>query len=280
MVLVPSPTIVNRTISILSLFGLSTLSISAQRMADIPRFEVASVKPSRPVAGKGVVFGMVSDPSRFRGSFVTLADLVGKAYGVDVARTSGGPSWISTERYDVVATLPKNASQGQIPILLQTLLAERFGLTVRRDTKMSQVYALVPTKSGPKLKRSEAASSPPPTGQSATFSAPGIVSANGGGLRLCCGRAKLIGISMARLADLLSSQTDRPVQDYTGIQGLFDVSLEWTSDDVRPQPEGVPTPTAPSIYSAIQEQLGLKLEPRSAPSAYLVIEHAARPTEN
>jgi uncharacterized protein (TIGR03435 family) len=119
-----------------------------------------SNRPARsPV--KGVVFGMVSDPSRFRGSFVTLADLVAKAYGVDVARISGGASWISTERYDIVATLPPNASQGQIPILLQTLLAERFGLTVRRDTKMSQVYALVPAKGGPRLKRSEAASSPP-----------------------------------------------------------------------------------------------------------------------
>ena len=213
-------------------------------MADVPRFEVASVKPSRPVAGQGVLSGMVSDPSRFRGSFVTLADLVGKAYGVDVARISGGASWIPTERYDIVATLPQNAPQEQIPILLQTLLAERFGLTVRRDMKMSQVYALLAAKAGPKLKRSEAASSPPPAGQSAIFSTPGIVRANGGGLRLCRGKAKPIGISMERLADLLSSQTD------------------------------------PSVYTAIQEQLGLRLEPRSAPSEYLVIEHAARPTEN
>jgi uncharacterized protein (TIGR03435 family) len=85
---------------------------------------------------------------------------------------------------------------------------------------------------------------------------------------------------MARLADLLSSQTDRPVQDNTGIQGLFDVSLEWTPDDARPQPEASAPPTGPSIYTAIQEQLGLRLEPRTAPSEYLVIEHAARPTDN
>jgi uncharacterized protein (TIGR03435 family) len=280
MFFVAPPTINNRTLSILSLIGLSTLSVSAQRMADLPRFEVASVKPSRPIAGQGVFFGVVSDPGRFRGSFVTLTDFVGKAYGVDVARISGGPAWVSTERYDVVATLPTNASQGQIPILLQTLLADRFGLTVRRDTKMSQVYALVPAKGGPKLKRSEAATSISSNGPATIFSAPGIVSANGGGIRLCCGKAKLVGISMARLADLLSSQTDRPVQDNTGIQGLFDVSLDWTPEEVRPQPEGAASPAGASIYSAIQEQLGLRLEPRTAPSEYLAIEHATRPTDN
>ncbi len=269
-----------RTLSTLSLICLSTLGISAQRIADLPRFEVASVKPSRPVAGQGVYFGMMSDPGSFRGSFVTLTDLVGKAYGVDVARISGGPSWISTERYDVVATLPTNASQGQIPILLQALLADRFGLTVRRDKKMSQVYALVPAKGGPKLKRSEAQNSSSSTAPPAIFSAPGILPAGGGELRLCCGKAKLIGISMARLADLLSSQTDRRVQDNTGIQGLFDISLEWIPDDARPQPGGAASPGGPSIYTAIQEQLGLRLEPRTAPSEYLVIEHATRPTEN
>lgn len=275
-----SPAILSRTISTLCLLGLWSLSISAQRMADIPRFEVASVKPSRPVAGQGVFFGMVSDASRFRGSFVTLADLVGKAFGVDVSRISGGPAWVSTDRYDVVATLPKDTLQGQIPTLLQTLLAERFGLTVRRDTRMSSMYALVPAKGGPKLKRSEAPGTPPPTGQRAIFSAPAVVGANGGGLRLCCGRAQLVGISMSGLAGLLSSQADRPVQDYTGIQGLFDVSLEWTPDDARPQPDGVPSVTGPSIYSAIQEQLGLRLEPRTAPSDYLVIERAAKPAQD
>jgi len=161
MVLVSISTMINRTISFLGLIGLSALSVSAQRMADIARFEVASVKPSRPIAGQPVFFGMESDPGRFRGSLVTLADLVGKAYGMDVARISGGPSWVSTDRYDDVATLAPNASQGQIPILLQTLLAERFGLTVRRDTKMIQVYAMVLAKGGPKDRGHHAGVAPP-----------------------------------------------------------------------------------------------------------------------
>src|SRR5262249_41111706 len=119
----------------------------------------------------------------------------------------------------------------------------------------------------------------PPIGQPAIFSTPGIVSTAGGGMRLCCGKAKLIGISMARLADLLSSQTNRPVQDNTGIQGLFDVSLEWTADDAG-LPAGGERASGPSIYTAIQEQLGLRLELRTAPSDYLIIERATRPTEN
>jgi hypothetical protein len=116
-----------------------------------PFFEVASIKPnSHPVA-----FGMSDDPDRFNGSYVTLLDLMKRAYGVDLSRISGGPSWVSSDRYDVIATLPRGTPREQIPLLLQTLLAERFRLVVRRDIRTTRVYALVPAKGGPKLKRSE-----------------------------------------------------------------------------------------------------------------------------
>jgi uncharacterized protein (TIGR03435 family) len=87
---------------------------------------------------------------------------------------------------------------------------------------------------------------------------------------------------MARFAELLSAQTDRPVVDETGIQGVFNVSLEWTPDDVVARPEGRPTPSpsGSSIYTAVQEQLGLRLEPRTAPLEQLVIKRAEKPTEN
>ena len=89
---------------------------------------------------------------------------------------------------------------------------------------------------------------------------------------------------MGHFAALLSAETDRPVQDETGIQGEYDVSLDWTPDIVGPQPgrETVetPSPTGPSIYTAVQEQLGLKLEPRNAPLEYLVIEHVEKPDAN
>jgi uncharacterized protein (TIGR03435 family) len=249
-------------------------------------FEVASIKPSPPISARGVFFGMIDDPDRFHGSYVTLLDLMTTAYDVEHARISGWPSWVLSDRFDVIATLPRGTTRGQIPLLLQTLLSERFKLSVRRESRMTRVYALVPAKRGPKLKRSEPEDSPSP-GRNPTpiSSAPLIMRANGA-TGICCGKAKLNRVTMGRFAVLLSAETDRPVQDQTGIQGVFDVSLEWTPDLAAPQPgrdtveAPATSPTGPSIYTAVQEQLGLRLEPRSAPLEYLVIEHVEKPDAN
>jgi hypothetical protein len=85
----------------------------------LPSFEVASIKPSPPMSARGVFFGMSDDPDRFKGSYVTLTDLMAKAYGVEHARISGGPSWVLSDRFDVIATLPTATPEGQIPLLLQ-----------------------------------------------------------------------------------------------------------------------------------------------------------------
>jgi uncharacterized protein (TIGR03435 family) len=244
-----------------------------------PSFEVASVKPSPPISAHGVLFGMIDDPGRFHGSYVTLTDLVAKAYGVEHARISGGPSWVLSDRFDVIATLPTGTPQGQIPSMLQTLLAERFRLAVRRESRMTRVYALVPAKGGPKLKRFEAESSLSPGGPPMLASAPLIMSSNGA-LGICCGKAKLNKVSMAGFASLLSAETDRPVQDATGIEGEYEISLEWTPDGGGTQPEGTPSPAGPSIYTAVQEQLGLRLEPRNVPLDYLVVDHVEKPDAN
>ena len=113
-----------------------------------PSFEVASIKPSPPLSAKGVVFGMIDDPDRFNGSYVTLLDLMARAYGVEHSRISGGPSWLLSDRFDVIAKLPTGTPRGQIPLMLQTLLSERFRLIVRRESRMTRVYALVPAKGG------------------------------------------------------------------------------------------------------------------------------------
>jgi uncharacterized protein (TIGR03435 family) len=107
-----------------------------------------------------------------------------------------------------------------------------------------------------------------------------------GATGICCGKANLNRVTMGRFAVLLSAETDRPVQDQTGIQGVFDVSLEWTPDVAAPQPgrdtveAPATSPTGPSIYTAVQEQLGLRLEPRNVPLEYLVIEHVEKPDAN
>jgi uncharacterized protein (TIGR03435 family) len=254
----------------------------AQQQPQHPSFEVASIKTAlAPSAGKPVLFGMKSDPNRFRGSYVTLQDLIAKAYGVPNARISGGAPWVTSDRYEVVANLPPDTPSEQVPLALRKLLSERFRLVIRRETKTSRVYALIPAKGGPKLVRPEAEPSPSQGGTQPPMlsSAPLTISAKGA-LGICCGHAKLHKVSMGLFAELLSSQTDRPVKDATGIEGEFDVSLEWTPDTTEPQLDGTPSPTGPSIYTALQEQLGLRLEPRNAPLEYLVIDRVEKPDAN
>ncbi len=247
-------------------------------------FEVASIKPSPPMSSHGVVFGMIDDPDRFHGSYVTLLDLMTTAYGIEHARISGWPSWVLSDRFDVIATLPRGAPQGQIPLMLQTLLSDRFKLSVRRESRMTRVYALVLAKGGPKLKRSEPEDSASPGRNPTPVSSAPLILGSNGAMGICCGKARLNRVSMERFAVLLSAETDRPVRDETGIQGVYDVSLEWTADVAAPQPGRdtveAPAPTGPSIYTAVQEQLGLRLEPRNAPLEYLVIEHVEKPDAN
>jgi uncharacterized protein (TIGR03435 family) len=254
----------------------------AQQPPQHPSFEVASIKPALPpTAGKPVLFGIKSDPSRFRGSYVTLQDLIANAYGVPHARISSDAPWVTSDRYEVLATLPPDTPPEQVPFALQKLLSERFGLVLRRETRISRVYALVPAKGGPKLMRPEAERSPSQGGaQAPTLSAAPLMMSAKGALGICCGHANLPKVSMGLFAELLSSRTDRPVRDATGIEGEFHVSLEWTPDAAEPQPEGTPSPTGPSIYTALQEQLGLRLEPRNAPLEYLVIDHVEKPDAN
>jgi uncharacterized protein (TIGR03435 family) len=269
--------------STIALFGLMLAGSLPPRWIAFAQqpvtFEVASIKPSPPISAHGVFFGMIDDPDRFNGSYVTLTDLMAKAYGIEHPRISGGPSWVLSDRFDVIATLPRGTQRGQIPLLLQTLLAERFRLIVRRESRTTRVYALVQAKGGPKLKRSEAESNPSPGGPPMLSSAP-LMLGSSGALGICCGKAKLNKVSMAGFASLLSAETDRPVQDATGIEGGFDISLEWTPDAAGTQPEGTPSPAGPSIYTAVQEQLGLRLEPRNAPLDYLVVEHVEKPDAN
>jgi len=254
----------------------------AQAPSANSQFEVASVKTSAPFTGKPVFVGMVSGPKRFSASYETLADLIARAYGLDHWRISGGPPWLGEDRFDVIATFPQGTPPAQISLMLQSLLAERFGLVVRREKKMSRIYALVEAKGGLKLKAVDPDSPAPPGTRPGVISSAPIRFGQNGALGICCGLAKLNKVSMARFAELLSAQTDRPVQDESGIPGVFNISLEWSPEDLRAKPEEGTnaSPVGASIYTAVQEQLGLRLDPRTAPVEHLVIQHAEKPAEN
>jgi len=246
-----------------------------------PAFEVASVKPAPPATDNRMRVGMTGDAGRVNFSNVTLIDVVARAYNVKAHQISG-PDWLKSERYDIVATLPSGASRDQMPLMLQSLLADRFKLTLHRESKVMPVYALVVGKNGPKLHEADSQ----------------------GGLRMSMGPKglQLTGkVSIPALTEALSRFTDRPVVDMTELKGNFDIDLGWKPDGQPGGPgffgppggggrppegggEGKAPPDsadAPSIYTAVQEKLGLKLEGRKSPVEILIIDHAERvPTEN
>ncbi len=173
-----------------------------------------------------------------------------------------GPAWLSEERYDITAKAADPTGTQQLRQMLQTLLANRLQLRIHRETKDLPVYALVVTKSGPKLHKAEPDSNTYMRGENGSFA--------------------FRGTSMPQFAEDLSTlrQVDRPVLDRTGIPGVFDFNLKFgeSNDELK---RALVAGDGPSIFTLIQEQLGLKLEARKGPVEMLVIVHVVRaPEEN
>jgi uncharacterized protein (TIGR03435 family) len=173
--------------------------------------------------------------------------------------------------FDIVANVPRGATRGQASLMLQNMLADRFQLKLRRSTREVPIYALRVASSGPKLRdAANDANAPKPRG---TMSAPG------GGKRF-----EFNGITMAEFAGVLEHDVDRPVIDMTGLAGPYDIRLTFAPR--RPfGPTGVssptPSPDMPEVFTALTEQLGLRLESRRGPIVVLVVDSALRqPTEN
>lgn len=236
-----------------------------------PSFEVATIKPSKPDAqGKGIgVSGR-----EIRTLNTSLADLMEFAYGIHPRQISGGPSWIDSERYDILAR-PEGEGQpndAQWKRMVQKLLTDRFQLKFHHEQKELSVYAITLGKSGPKLTKSGG----DPNGL------PGI------GMRAL---GNLFGqnANMQDFAQMLQSVVlDRPVVDQTGLSGRFDFTLRWTPDETQFTNLGikVPAPAAagpdapPDFLTAMQEQLGLKITATKAPVEMFVIDHAEKYSEN
>jgi uncharacterized protein (TIGR03435 family) len=255
-----------RTIVGASLIGFTSYAAFGQAPAG-PTFEVASVKASKMagVEGKGRD-SVESSPGSLTMRNVSLSACLLWAYDVKEFQLSG-PSWLGSDRYDIVAKAAGPAPDAQMKLMMQTLLADRFKLTLHRENKELQVYALVQGKNPPKLRPSDENS---------------VSGAKVTGARVTFGR-----MSMAQLADLLSRQMDRPVLDMTGLPGLFDFTVDTSSAEAGGEGKEVnPMVTAKimlgrSLLPMVQEQLGMKVEGRKLPADVLVIDHAERvPTEN
>jgi uncharacterized protein (TIGR03435 family) len=279
-------------------------------------FDVATVKPSPPLTGGGIRIGMnggpgTRDPGRASYTGVTLKMLMQNAYGVKPYQISG-PGWLDTERYDIVASVPEGATKEQFNVMLQNLLKERFGLEFHRETKEFPLYELTVLKNGPKMKHSAevpaGAPEPPPPSGPAPVGKDGLP-------QLQPGRAGAMmmmrpgGIHMAvtmqpmeRLTDMLGNQLGVPVVDKTGLTGNYDFTLDFAPEQGQGLMPGLPPPPppppggdagpgkiavrgdpsdAPNIFTAVQEQLGLKLDKKKGPLDLLIVDHAGKtPTEN
>jgi uncharacterized protein (TIGR03435 family) len=225
-------------------------------LAQRPEFEVASIKPH---AGPVTVYGLGITGARVDEVAATLAYLVKDAYYLRDEQVSGGPDWGRNQRYDIVAKAPgeREPTVEEARQMVQSLLADRFKLKVRREMPETSVYALVLGKGGLKLKPSDK--------KTGVMGQPSAV-----------GRQIKGSVTMDFLARLLKPSAGRYVVDRTGLAGNYDIALEWTPDNFTPPDDTPPL----SIFTAVQEQLGLKLEPARAPVEKLIIEHAEMPTEN
>jgi bla regulator protein BlaR1 len=230
-----------------------------------PSFEVASVKPSDPSDKPGFLH---ADPGRMNLNGVTVKMLIQQAWAISGYRIYGGPSWLDSTRYNIEAKAADGAGNltlDQMRPMLQTLLTDRFHLAVHRDEKELPMYRLVVSKNGSKLRESVVSGAP----QS----------------RMSTGQITDEKADLNTLASQLGQQMGRFVLNQTGLKGFFDFHVEWTPDPGQnqggesdtPPPAGV---EGPSIFTALQDQLGLKLESSKGPVEVLVIDRAEKPDAN
>jgi uncharacterized protein (TIGR03435 family) len=251
-------------------------SASAQTEAK-PVFEVASIKMVRATGGSGHS-SENSDPGLLHGS-MTLKSYIMAAYNVKTYQVTGGPNWVDDSTYDIVAklemaALPKlpanltpdqraTAEEDRLHSALQGLLADRFQLKLHHDAKEMPAYALTVVKSGFKLKET------PETAGCGTNSKGNGTSIN---FTATC-------VDMTRFASYLSRVTRQPVSDETHLQGSYSFGLEYIPDDLKTA-ASTDQPALPSLFTILQQKLGLKLEQKKVPVDIFVVDRAERPSEN
>jgi uncharacterized protein (TIGR03435 family) len=256
-----------------------------------PQFEVASIKPSAP-GGRGMYIRTLPG-GRVNIANMTLKEMIVLAYRIQPFQISGGPPWFDSIHYDVSAKAESAPKPGEVPQMIQALLADRFQLTFRRETKELPIYAMVLAKKdgklGPSLTETkEGSCTMPDLTKPPTPPEPGKpLPRNCGQMMMNPGRIRAVSVPVKDMTPILSRMLGRTVIDQTGLAGNYDFTMEWTPDDIQlaQMPPDAPKPapsdtTGPSIFTAIQEQLGLKLESRKGPVEIFVIDRAEKPTEN
>jgi bla regulator protein blaR1 len=251
---------------------------------DLLKFEVASIKPTGPNRGSFQFFFLPG--GKLRATGVTVSMLIVEAYDVRPFQISG-PKWLTQDTFSILAT-PPDPARASKPILdfylnakakeedqhrarLQSLLADRFQLKVHRETREQQVYALVIAKGGAKVKAAQPGGALPP------------------GFVMRRGQITGTSIALSYLVKALAGMLDRAVVNETGLDADYDFKLDWNPDaEAPPSLDGAgsslgssrPAQEGLSIFSALQDQLGLKLEPRKEPVNLVIVDKVERPSPN
>jgi uncharacterized protein (TIGR03435 family) len=283
-----------RLATIIVVLGLRGLfgEVSAQAPAR-PTFDVASVKVNK--SGQARTDGALAG-TRFSMINETLARLIGEAYAAPQTLTRnriiGGPDWLDGERFDVQGVALEPLTRERARLMLQTMLADRFQLKVHTEVRQLPVFNMLMVRDdgrlGPKLRRSETDCGARPATNLPPASAPNDVQLCT--IRFGFGSLAATGVTMADLATMaLSRVAGRPTIDHTGLTGMYDWTLVWTPDNLPPRAGGTlpgqpllvngiaVDPDGPPLSTAIQEQLGLKLQSSTGPVDVLVIDRVERP---
>ena len=258
------------------ILGLANMRLKAQATKPMQTFDVASIHINN--AESDSHHHIFNDPneSHFRTVNLSVKDLIQFAYSLPATQILGGPSWLGATMFDIDAksdssvdaqlhALPSAQARNQKQLMVQALLVDRFHLKTHQETRQLPVYALVVanSKNGPRFKPSEISGTTIDTGRS---------------------RMHIAGSddTLAILARELALSLGRVVLNHTGLTGRYDLTLRWTPDDgPPPMLNGAPDPSPPpDIFTAIQEQLGLKLESTKGPVPVLIIDHIEMPSEN
>lgn len=280
------------------LLTIAALALHAQP----PTFEVASIKAAPPLDPHATTVGCKGGPGskeagRWMCENMSLQDLILMAYDIQPLQLTG-PGWLNQARFNIVARIPAGATKPEFRQMLQTLLGERFRLKLHRERKEGPGYDLVVAKNGPKLTVSKPRDpdAPPPKISGGLKTGPDGLPELPPGVPMMVSsagkvRRQAVGDTMQDLAALLARRVGRPVTDATGLKDKYDFTLTWSSRaDVGarlpighggPGASAPPPDDYPTLMNAIQEQLGLKLEPKKGQIEVLVIDSVEKvPTAN
>jgi uncharacterized protein (TIGR03435 family) len=272
-----------RTQAVIGVALIATSQIVlAQHSSAGKTFDVVSIK--RNTSGSGSM-GIGVRGDRFVASNTTLSNLILNGYPYERFRLFAVPAWADTERYDVTASGAARMTRDQLQSAIRAVLADRFGLKAHAEIRRLRTYALVVARPdgqlGPRLrhwhidcdalKASKSVPDRPFPKTLEEWATPPVCSMRGGTGVFAAG-----GVSLDYLVRSLAGDLGTPITDHTGLEGQYEISLRW-----NPDPGGNSgDPSAPSLFAAIQEQLGLKLEARREPVEVLVLDRIDRPTEN